>query len=218
MGNPDEEGNEGARTPTLMGAAQADLSEMKKELMHENGQMDCGTADFEPGGSSHRPRRKGKSRKSNRPTAPLCWRSPDEEGAPVYSVSYKGRPILIESRMGLALKEVPGFLQGFKITALQPGSHDETWKPVAAEKSPIRDRYNSLTVNLEGEAGGKLQLVFRAYDEGAGFRYIVPRQDGLKQLTITDEATEFRFEGNYPCWPVYYAQGEYKAGSKSFRT
>ena len=136
------------------------------------------------------------------------------EGSPVYTVSYQGKPVIIESQMGLALKDGPGFLNGLKVTGVQPVSHDETWKPVAAERSSIRDHYNGLTVNLEGAQGRKLQLAIRAYDEGAGFRYTLPEQADLKDFTITKEVTEFRFDGNYPCWPVYYAQGEYKGGLK----
>ena len=34
----------------------------------------------------------------------------------------------------------------------------------------------------------------RAYDDGVAFRYIVPEQAGVKELRITNEAHEFRFQ------------------------
>ena len=135
-----------------------------------------------------------------------------DEGAPVYRIDYGGQPVLIESQLGLALKDEPGFLSGLKITGVERGRHDETWNPMAAERSPIRDNYNWLTVSLETVQGRELQLIIRAYDEGAGFRYTLPEQEGLTEFTITNEATEFHFDGNLPCWPVHYAQGEYKSG------
>ena len=85
---------------------------------------------------------------------------------------------------------------------------------MAGERSSVRDHYNSLIVTLEGRQGGRVQLAFRAYDEGAGFRYILPAQAGRGEITISDEVTEFRFDGDYPCWPVYNAQGIYQGGFK----
>lgn len=137
-----------------------------------------------------------------------------DAGAPVYNVTRDGQPILLESRMGLSLTNEPGFLDGLKLTGVERGSHDETWEPPAGERSPIRDQYNSLTVKLEGAQGRKIHVEMRAYDEGAGFRYTLPAQAGLKEFTITDEVTEFRFTGNHTCWPVYSAQGIYKSGNK----
>ena len=135
------------------------------------------------------------------------------DGAPVYDIAYKGKPVILESRLGLEIKDGAGFVKGLKVTGAEPGNHDETWTPVAAERSPIRDHYNTLAINLEG-AQGKLQLAIRAYDEGVGFRYTLPEQAGLKAFTITNELTEYRFDGDYPCWPVYAAQAQYSGGKK----
>lgn len=131
-------------------------------------------------------------------------------GEPAYLVSYKGRPVLLESRLGLELEGALPLTRGFTMTGeLKRDSHDETWNPVAAERSPIRDHYNGATVTMTDIAGRKLQLSFRAYDEGAAFRTTVPAQQGLKDFTITGEASEFRFDNDYRCWPVYTAQAQY---------
>ena len=134
-------------------------------------------------------------------------------GEPAYAVSYKGQPVILESRLGLELKDAPPLTRGFLIENHDLTSHDETWTPVAAERSPIRDHYNAVTMNLVSDKR-RMRLEFRAYDEGAAFRTTVPAQSGLKDFTITAEASEFRFGGDYPCWPVYTAQSQYKAGFK----
>ncbi len=136
----------------------------------------------------------------------------NRKGSSSYGVSYRGKPLLVESRLGLALEDAPALDEGFHLFYAGRTTHDETWRPVYGERSRIRDHYNQLVVDLEdGRAPPrKLRLVFRAYDEGAAFCYTVPKQDGLAEFVISSEETEFRFTGDFPCWPVYSAQGEYQ--------
>jgi hypothetical protein len=98
------------------------------------------------------------------------------EGCPAYGVTYRGRPVLAESRLGLDLADAPGLDHGFKVAATSPSGHDETWKPVYGERSVIRDHYNELVVELEDahRPPRRLVLKFRAYDEGAAFCYLIP--------------------------------------------
>jgi alpha-glucosidase len=125
-----------------------------------------------------------------------------KDDMPVYSVAYRGKLIIAESRLGLEQEGVN--LGGLAITGQQTSSHDETWKPVYGERNAIRDHYNQVAVNL-----GKLQLTFRAYDEGVAFCYTIPKQPGLEKVVITKEQSEFRFLGDHSIWETYKAQGEY---------
>ena len=128
-----------------------------------------------------------------------------------YGVSYRGKPLLVESRLGLALEDAPALAEGFRVLNTERATHDETWHPVYGERSEIRDHYNQLVVGLEDSQTPprRLRLVFRAYDEGAAFCYSIPKQDSLADFVISSEETQFRFTGDHPCWPVYSAQGEY---------
>lgn len=132
-------------------------------------------------------------------------------GCPVYSVTYRGWPVVAESRLGLRLGSGVRLDQHFAATAAAPTAHDETWRPVAAERSEIRDHFNELAVDLADDQTPphRLRLTFRAYDEGVAFSYSLPAQPALTDFTITNEVTEFRFNADYPCWPVYSAQGVY---------
>ncbi|MBI5394701.1 MAG: glycoside hydrolase family 97 N-terminal domain-containing protein [Verrucomicrobia bacterium] len=134
-----------------------------------------------------------------------------EKGCLFYGVSYRGKPILAESRLGLTLKEGLALTAGFKPVKLDCGSHDETWKPVYGERSSIRDHYNQLVVDLaDGQTPPRqLRLTFRAYDEGAAFCYTLPKQAAMDRVSITKENSEFRFTADHTAWAVYSAQGNY---------
>jgi alpha-glucosidase len=135
------------------------------------------------------------------------------KGCPAYSVTYRGRPVLAESRLGLELEGAPGLDHGFTIVATTRAGHDATWKPVYGERSTIRDHYNELILELEDAHSPPRRLVlkFRAYDEGAAFCYLVPEQPRLKRLAIAAEQTRFRFVGDPIVWATYSAQGTYRA-------
>ncbi len=129
----------------------------------------------------------------------------------VWSVSYKDREILVDSRLGLELTDAPSLTEGFKIPNVAHTSHDSTWKPVYGERNEIRDHYNQMVADVQDNQSPprKLQIIFRAYNEGAALRYSFGQQNGLDQFTIKAEHTQFRFTGNHTAWAVYSAQGIY---------
>ncbi len=135
------------------------------------------------------------------------------KACPVYSVTYKGRTIVAESRLGLELKQ--GALNaGLRIVGQSSRQHDMTWRPVCAERETIRDHFNELVLDLQRVASPPiaLRLTFRAYDEGIAFCYTLPAQDALKEFTIAAENTSFGFTADYTTWAVYAAQGNYDGG------
>ena len=142
----------------------------------------------------------------------------DTAGVPVYSLSYKGKTIVRESRLGLTADEI-GFDKGFSITGTETGSVDQTWNPVWGEYAEIRDRYNELAVNLRGGSPERVMtLRFRLSDDGLGFRYELPRQEHANYLTLRDEMTEFNFTGDHTMWciPGDYDTDEYLWSETTF--
>jgi alpha-glucosidase len=130
------------------------------------------------------------------------------DGSPVYSVEYDGRPVIMDSHLGLALKDSDSLETGFEIVDAHKLRHDSTYSPVFGERETIRDNYAQLTVDLE-QNSRMLRLTFRAYNEGAAFRYTVPEQDALKSFVISAEKTQFRFADDHEVYAAYSAQGEY---------
>ena len=119
---------------------------------------------------------------------------------PTFAISLSGRPVIAPSPLGLELDR--GRLgQGLEITGSRRGSADRTYRLLGKASSP-RDRYNEVVVDLAEPAGAqrKLQLVFRAYDDGAAFRYRVPVQQATEAAAILSESTRFDFPRDYDCW------------------
>lgn len=132
----------------------------------------------------------------------------DKEGAPVYSVTFDGKTVVNDSHMGFELLDSPSLKSDFEITGQRHDSCDETWRPVWGEESVIRSNYNELLLNLRQRSTGRLvDLRFRVFDDGVGFRYEFPcPQPQLQSFVITDELTEFAI----PCDAVaYWIPGDY---------
>ncbi len=135
----------------------------------------------------------------------------DQRDCPVYGVSYKNRPIIVDSRLGFAIKDALALETGFNIISFTSSSNDSIYTPVYGERRTIRDHYNQLVIELKESSlpHRRLRLTFRAYNEGAAFCYTLPKQNALKSFTISAEKTQFCFADNHTAWAVYSAQGQY---------
>lgn len=136
-------------------------------------------------------------------------------GRPVYSVSFKGEEIVRPSGLGFLLKDATPMIDGFRVDSITRASVDDIWKPVWGENAEIADSYRSMTVHMtqplsSGETR-KLDVEFRAYDDGAALRYIFPSQ-AASELVIADELTEMAMGGDYTAWwiPGDYDTQEYE--------
>ena len=117
-----------------------------------------------------------------------------------WSLARNGKTLVEPSRLGLgfALFKVQNRELGeMRIVEKRTRSSDTTWTNEIYRRRTIRDRYNELSVTLEevDEPHRRLGYVFRAYDEGAAFRYVVPAQDGVEGFEMLKEHTEWRFPG-----------------------
>ncbi len=135
-----------------------------------------------------------------------------EAGCPTYSVTYKGKAIIADARMGLELDNGASLSRGFTVLSSSERKYSETWKPVCGERSSIEDAYSEMTVVLaQGNSSTPaMELVFRAYDAGAAFRYRIldaPQSDGM--IHIERETTEFAFLADHAAWCTVRAQGKY---------
>lgn len=130
-----------------------------------------------------------------------------EETGPCYSVSWAGRTIASDSALDLRFKDAPPLDHGFDLLSSNTSETDRTWRMVAGEQDTVRNHYRQLRVRLrEKEAPHRrLDLVFRAYNEGAALRYVFPPQDDFSDFTIQAEDTEFRFTGNHTAF--YHGAG-----------
>ena len=142
----------------------------------------------------------------------------DAEGHPFYSLSYKGKEIVEPSKLGIRADETV-FADGFSIAGVDTVTVDRSWEPVWGEYSTIRDHFREMAVKLKaGNPDRELTLRFRLFDDGLGFRYELPVQEGSNYLTVKDELTEFNFKGNHKlyCIPGDYDTDEYLFSETTF--
>lgn len=126
----------------------------------------------------------------------------DEEGRPGYTVTRGGREIVTQSRLGFLLTDAPKLERNFTGDGVETRSFDETWEQPWGERRYVRNHYNEMRVRLVEKTALKraLVVVFRAFDEGVGFRYEFPDQPQLREVNIGDELTEFTMADPGTAW------------------
>ncbi|MFB0565711.1 MAG: glycoside hydrolase family 97 protein [Candidatus Aminicenantaceae bacterium] len=126
------------------------------------------------------------------------------EGIPHYSISYNQRIIIKPSSLGFQLAKSEHLHKDFKIIRTERKSVDEIWNPVWGKKSEVKNNYNQLIIELEekNDPYRRLSLIFRAYDDGAAFRFSFPEQKHLSDFAIASEDTHFNFSENYTCYAL----------------
>jgi hypothetical protein len=134
------------------------------------------------------------------------------DGKPTYSVSYKSKPIVKESTLGIAIKESKSLETNFRIDSIGQKSFNEIWQPVLGEQSNIKNSYNEMTVALsQPSTDRRINIIFRVFDEGVAFRYEFPKQKNLNYFIISDEKSQFNLVGNHKSFwiPGDYDSQEY---------
>ena len=134
------------------------------------------------------------------------------DGTPTYKMTYKGKPVINESTLGFTLKKDEPLTNHFKVVGDSKSTFKETWKPVWGEEKEILNHYNELLVQLKQDKTNRLMNIrFRVYNEGVGFRYEFPTQKELTYFVIAEENTQFAMTGDHTAWwiPGDYDTQEY---------
>ncbi len=164
---------------------------------------------------------------------PIKLQSPDKQlelsfelrdGVPYYALNRAGKPVVLPSKMGFILEWRDDLKDHFVLKETKYSTFDETWEPVWGEEAKIRNHYNELLVTLEQPVGSVasmdhstetratiMQVRFRLYDDGLGFRYEFPIPNALACFWFKEELTEFAMAGNHKAWwiPGDYDTQEY---------
>ena len=145
--------------------------------------------------------------------------SMSDNGIPYYSLDYKGKHIVLDSRLGFLLRgdlnvsevKVQGdkidkvdkhpqidFYRDFEVSDVKTDSLDYTWTPVWGEEDSIRCHYNELTISLKHKPTGRdMAIRFRLFNDGLGFRYEFGPMAWPEYFIINDELTEFAMAEDY---------------------
>lgn len=146
----------------------------------------------------------------------------NEKGTPYYAVYFDTKPVIKLSQMGFVLTKPAGpafnftdsddFNSGFELLNSEEKKVDESWKPVWGQQSLIRNHYDQVVFHLQQKESKRLlDIIFRVFEDGVGFRYSFPGQPGLKYFIVKDELTHFNLSGdNKAFWiPGDYDTNEY---------
>ncbi|MDR1595087.1 MAG: glycoside hydrolase family 97 protein [Prevotellaceae bacterium] len=156
------------------------------------------------------------------------------DGSPIYTLAYKGKNVINQSKLGLELKPqaITDYIEdagatgvkkaidaantslynNFTVNNVQSTSFNETWRPVWGEENAIVNHYNELAVTLvQKDTERKMLIRFRLFDDGLGFRYEFPQQKKLAYFVIKEERTQFALTGDHKAiWiPGDYDTQEY---------
>ncbi|MDE5675220.1 MAG: glycoside hydrolase family 97 protein [Muribaculaceae bacterium] len=124
-----------------------------------------------------------------------------KDGRPVYSMTFDGKTVIKPSTLGLELAGDTDLMDGFCLKDTEVSEFDETWQPVWGETRDIRNHYNELLAHLEQPSTGRfMDIRFRVYDDGAGFRYEFPQQNNLTYFVIKEEHSQFAMDGDHTAW------------------
>lgn len=162
----------------------------------------------------------------------------NEQGAPVYDLTFKEKTVIKPSTLGLELKrEDPekktdfewtemkdkagvdkraNLMTGFKIKDTRTSTFDETWRPVWGEESEIRNHYNELEVTLDQPMNNRYIVIrFRLFNDGLGFRYEFPQQQNLNYFVIKEEHSQFAMSGDHT---AFWIPGDYDTQEYDYTT
>lgn len=137
------------------------------------------------------------------------------EGVPAYELTFNQKFVIKTSRLGIELKDQPSFTKDFSVVKTDSSQTDETWEPVWGEVKTIRNNYKELAVTLQ-QADKRIVIIrFRLFDDGLGFRYEFPVQDGLKYFIVANELTEFNLTGDHK---TFWIPGDYDSNEYVYTT
>ena len=123
-----------------------------------------------------------------------------EEGKPMYHFSYDGKVLIAPSRLGMIFNDVD-LSEGLTLDHIKTSETDTTWTQPWGEQKDIRNNYSEIKLFFtKNGSSEKMNIIFRVFDDGLGFRYEWPRQKNLQNFVITDEVTEFNMVDDHTSW------------------
>jgi hypothetical protein len=125
-----------------------------------------------------------------------------DEGKAAYKVAFNNNLVIGTSYMAFDFKDMKSFEDKLEIIGSSSSSFNETWQMPWGEQREVINHYNELTINLQETKKPKrrMNITFRVYNDGLGFRYEFPEQEGITEMIIMDERTQFNLTGDHTTW------------------
>ena len=124
------------------------------------------------------------------------------EGRVGYTVQRGRKPIIDESHLGFLFVDAPQMLRNFAMVSHTTRDEDGRWDTPWGEWRTIRDHYREIDATFEEKSAlhRRMEVQFRIYDGGVGFRIVFPRQANLTTANIAEELTQFAVHSDGTAW------------------
>jgi hypothetical protein len=134
-----------------------------------------------------------------------------------YTVNYKNTPAILPSSLSMKLKEPDANLKRFTLVKIDSSLYDQTWQTIWGEYSSIRDNHKELRLHLQQKDSPKilLNIVFRVFNKGVGFRYEFPQQQNFTHFILDEENSQFHLTGDHK---VFWIPGDYDTNEFKYNT
>ena len=143
-----------------------------------------------------------------------------------YSTALDGRAVVLPSaldltvdnhiwEMALGKRSLPvtrRWMDSFVLEGVDETAHDASWHNAFGERSTVRDAYRGLILHFVRHDGSdyRLDVEFRAYDEGIAFRYYLPMHPDAVYHRVVADNTEFAFPEGTQAWYHLWAQAGFE--------
>ncbi|HEY5913690.1 MAG TPA: glycoside hydrolase family 97 N-terminal domain-containing protein, partial [Verrucomicrobiae bacterium] len=119
-----------------------------------------------------------------------------------YSVSVDGRPVLSESRLGLKFKDGQTLGANARLVKVERREANTTWENKLGKRRVVSGHHQELRAQFLEQSGRSFRIVVRVFNDGLGFRYILPEAPSgqTRAFILEEEQTQFSFPDNYVCY------------------
>ncbi|MEM9678955.1 MAG: glycoside hydrolase family 97 N-terminal domain-containing protein, partial [Bacteroidota bacterium] len=123
----------------------------------------------------------------------------NSKGQPFYIVEFNNQKVIDTSYLGFEFIDKPPLGKDLEVTISSTSESNETWQMPWGEQLNVVNHYNELKIELKETTAlnRKFNVIFRVYNDGLGFRYEFPEQQGWTEALIVDEHTEFNLTEDY---------------------
>ncbi|WP_445734640.1 glycoside hydrolase family 97 protein [Mariniflexile sp.] len=138
-----------------------------------------------------------------------------EKGEPQYALSHNNKAVVEPSLLGFEFETLEKMTSGFEVVTIEENTVNNIWEQPWGEFKKMTDNHSGLTVHLKESKGNErfVDIVFRVFNDGLGFRYEFPKQANLNKVEISNEITQFTFPFDHDVWwiPVHSENSYYES-------
>lgn len=139
------------------------------------------------------------------------------EGGFEYALNHGTQEVIKPSSLGFELAKPETVLRKFRLIKTETSSYDETWTPVWGEQDRIRNNYKEVVFHLEDKSGSGIliNIIFRLFEDGIGWRYEFPVQNNLEHFIVKNEYSNFAQSGDHK---AFWIPGDYETNEYTYNT